>query len=43
MVVADNRKLRTATGWKPRYDLRSGLADTVEWWRKRLAETGELA
>jgi len=34
-VVADNRKL-VGAGWKPRYGLRAGLANTIEWWRRRL-------
>ena len=42
MVVADNTRLRQATGWNPRYDLESGLADTVDWWKMRLTATGEL-
>jgi nucleoside-diphosphate-sugar epimerase len=42
MVVADNNRLREATGWSPRYDLESGLADTVDWWKRRLMESGEL-
>ena len=31
-VVGDSKRLR-ATGWKPRHDLASGLADTVHWWQ----------
>ncbi len=31
-LVGDNRRLR-ALGWKPRYDLREGLAQTAAWWR----------
>jgi nucleoside-diphosphate-sugar epimerase len=27
-----------ATGFRPRYDLASGLADTVAWWRAKLAQ-----
>jgi nucleoside-diphosphate-sugar epimerase len=42
MVVADNRKLRKATGWTPKYDLRSGLEHTVQWWREELTRRGEL-
>ncbi|MFH0882216.1 MAG: NAD(P)-dependent oxidoreductase [bacterium] len=42
MVVADNGRLREATGWLPQYDLESGLAETVEWWGRRLKESGEL-
>ena len=33
MVVADVRKLRS-TGWLPRHTLESGLADSIDWWRK---------
>jgi nucleoside-diphosphate-sugar epimerase len=31
-IVADNARLRS-TGWRPRYDLGSGLRQTIEWWR----------
>jgi nucleoside-diphosphate-sugar epimerase len=34
-VCADNKKLRTETGWQATYTLDSGLADTVRWWRER--------
>jgi nucleoside-diphosphate-sugar epimerase len=33
-VVADNRLLIENTGWKPKFDLRTGLMDTIEWWQK---------
>jgi nucleoside-diphosphate-sugar epimerase len=32
-LVADNARLRS-TGWRPRYDLASGLRATIEWWRQ---------
>lgn len=32
-VCGDNRRLRTQARWSPRYTLREGLADTVEWWK----------
>ena len=32
--VADNTLLRCATGWAPRFDLRTGLADCIQWWRE---------
>jgi nucleoside-diphosphate-sugar epimerase len=32
-VCADSRKLRTETSWQPRFDLRMGLKNTVDWWR----------
>ena len=38
-VCANNSKLRSETDWRPRYDLRSGLMQTVEWWRERLSKT----
>ena len=33
VVVADATKLRTATGWEPRYALRQTLRDTLDYWR----------
>jgi nucleoside-diphosphate-sugar epimerase len=41
LVVADARRLRGQVGWRPRFDLDAGLAQTVEWWRARLAEAGQ--
>jgi nucleoside-diphosphate-sugar epimerase len=35
LIQADNTKLRT-TGWTPRYDLESGLRQTIDWWRREL-------
>jgi nucleoside-diphosphate-sugar epimerase len=32
-VCADVAKLTGATGWTPAFDLRSGLADTLAWWK----------
>ncbi|WNJ90033.1 NAD(P)-dependent oxidoreductase [Bosea sp. 685] len=32
-MEADNARLRAATGWEPRIDIDTGLADTVEWYR----------
>jgi nucleoside-diphosphate-sugar epimerase len=35
-ICGDNRRLHTETGWKPRYPtLKSGLSQTVEWWKGR--------
>ena len=33
VLVADTTLLREAIGWSPRFDLRTGLEHTVEWWR----------
>ena len=33
VLVADTTLLRETIGWSPRFDLRTGLTQTVEWWR----------
>jgi len=33
MFVCANTKLLQSTGWKPKYDLQTGLAVTIEWWK----------
>jgi nucleoside-diphosphate-sugar epimerase len=35
LLVANVARLRDA-GWSPRYDLVSGLKDTIEWWKKEM-------
>lgn len=35
LVIADVRKLREAVGWTPSWQLADGLADVIEWWRRR--------
>ncbi len=30
-LLGDSTKLRALTGWAPRYDLKAGLAETIEW------------
>jgi UDP-glucuronate decarboxylase len=35
-ICANNRLLKTHTDWKPRYNLRDGLEQTIEWWLERL-------
>jgi nucleoside-diphosphate-sugar epimerase len=34
-LYADARRLREEVGWSPRYDLEEGLAETVEWLRRK--------
>ena len=34
-LLADTTKLREGTGWKLRYNLESGLRQTIEWWKNR--------
>jgi len=38
-VCADNRLLKGATGWSPRYDIEAGLKDTIDWWREHLDDS----
>lgn len=35
-LLADNSRLRLATGWTPRVDLSEGLERSIDWWRDRL-------
>lgn len=37
-LLADSRRFHTATGWQAGVDLHDGLASTVAWWRKRVAD-----
>lgn len=32
-LIGDNKKITNLTDWRPTYDLRSGLKDTVDWFR----------
>lgn len=36
-LLADSSCLATATGWRPKVDLRDGLMRTIAWWRSRLS------
>jgi nucleoside-diphosphate-sugar epimerase len=36
LLIAVTRRLRDEIGWRPRFDLDAGLADTIEWWRTQL-------
>jgi nucleoside-diphosphate-sugar epimerase len=38
-LVANTDRLRNEVGYVPRYDLASGLAHTVDWWRSQGART----
>lgn len=39
-VVADARRLREELGWRPSRGLRTGLEETVRWWRDRWSASG---
>ncbi len=34
-VYGDNTKIKNHTGWKPAYNIKQTLADTLDWWRER--------
>lgn len=36
LLVADVRRLRTSVGWSPQYNLSTGIAETIDWWRGHL-------
>ena len=35
MVVGDNAKIMAELGWQPKFELESGLAHTIDWWKAR--------
>jgi GDP-4-dehydro-6-deoxy-D-mannose reductase len=35
IIYGNNSKLMAQTGWKPQYDIRKSLLDTLNWWRER--------
>ncbi len=35
LLLANTRRLRYEVEWQPLYDLKQGLSETVEWWRKK--------
>lgn len=39
LLVPDIRRLRDEAQWRPRFNLSEGLADTIAWWRRRMAES----
>lgn len=38
VLLGDNHKLRTATGWEPRIDITQIVAELLDYWRSRIAE-----
>lgn len=39
LVVGEAQTFQRQLNWRPRFDLDSGLAHTIDWWRAHLAET----
>ena len=35
VITADTTRLTSEVGYQPRYDLRTGLQNTINWWRSR--------
>jgi nucleoside-diphosphate-sugar epimerase len=40
LLVPDVTRLRDEVGWRPRFSLSEGLADTIAWWRDKLLRVG---
>jgi nucleoside-diphosphate-sugar epimerase len=40
LLLADVTRLRDEVGWSPRYDIASGLAKTINWWKLPQEERG---
>ncbi|MHB9000403.1 MAG: NAD-dependent epimerase/dehydratase family protein [Thermoanaerobaculia bacterium] len=40
VIRASIRRLRDEVGWTPKFDLATGLDDTIRWWQKRAREIG---
>ena len=36
-ICANNSRLISEVGWRPRYTLENGLRETIEWWKNELA------
>ncbi len=37
LLLADTRRLFDAVGWRPHFDLQTGLEETVRWWRDKIS------
>jgi nucleoside-diphosphate-sugar epimerase len=37
LLVPDVQRLHTEVGWRPHFTLTTGIADTIAWWRDKLA------
>ena len=37
-VIGDTKRLTEELGWSPKYDLDSGLRETIEWWKQCFSE-----
>jgi nucleoside-diphosphate-sugar epimerase len=40
VLIPDVRRLREELGWAPRFSLNDGVANTIDWWRTRVAGAG---
>lgn len=40
LLVADVRRLREEVGWTLKYNIDSGLDETIEWWKENLVNAG---
>ena len=42
LVAADVSRLTKELGWRPRFNLETGLADTIDWWRNHLQKANAI-
>ena len=42
MILSDSTRLAREVGWQPRFNLRDGLQDTVQWWRQVAQQTNQF-
>lgn len=40
LIEADVRRLHERLGWRPKFDLETGLAHTIAWWRRNIGLDG---
>jgi len=42
-LCATPGRLHNALGWRPRFELASGLEQTIEWWRRRIGDADHMS
>jgi nucleoside-diphosphate-sugar epimerase len=38
LLVGNCRRLAEEINWSPRFDINSGFANTVDWWKRKLSD-----
>ncbi len=42
ILLSDNAKIRTLTGWVPKSDMQETVSSILEYWRRRVAQLYEI-